>query len=128
MSPFHVMLLTFFTQIALKGKLDTPRAFKGTLSLETLRHSKDTSAIGVLRHLDTRALSTLLSRLLPLHLSKTFCCFLKLPDYSTLVMVISKWVNGGAGNALEIPVENRFFRRKESGASQRDGYKWRSCK
>ena len=46
----------------------------------------------------------------PIHLSKIFHRFLKLPFCSILAVVIGKRVNLGAGDGLEIPVEYKFFR------------------
>ena len=51
---------------------------------------------------------------LPLYLSKTFCPLFELPDYSTSVMLIGKWVNGGADDGLEIPAEYKFFWKKRT--------------
>ena len=45
----------------------------------------------------------------PIHLSRTFYRFLKLPDCSISVTVTNKRVNRGAGDGLEIPVKYRFF-------------------
>ena len=45
----------------------------------------------------------------PIHLSKIFHRFLKLPFCSISAVVISKTVNRGAGDGLEIPVEYKFF-------------------
>ena len=45
----------------------------------------------------------------PIHLPRTFYCFLKLPCCSVSATVTSKRVNRGAGDGLEIPVEYRFF-------------------
>ena len=45
----------------------------------------------------------------PIHLSKIFHRFLKLPFCSISAVVIGKRVNRGAGDRLEIPVEYKFF-------------------
>ena len=45
----------------------------------------------------------------PIHLSKKFHRFLKLPFCSILAVVIGKRVNRGAGDGFEIPVEYKFF-------------------
>ena len=45
----------------------------------------------------------------PIHLSKIFHRFLKLPFCSISAVVIGKRVNRGAGDGLEIPVEYKFF-------------------
>ena len=45
----------------------------------------------------------------PIHLSRTFYRFLKLPGCSLSVTVTTKKVNRGADDELEIPVEYRFF-------------------
>ena len=45
----------------------------------------------------------------PIHLSKIFHRFLKLPFCSISTVVIGKRVNRGAGDGLEIPVEYKFF-------------------
>ena len=45
----------------------------------------------------------------PIHLSKIFHRFLKLPFCSISAVVIGKRVNHGAGDGLEIPVEYKFF-------------------
>ena len=45
----------------------------------------------------------------PIHLSKIFYRFLKLPFSSISEVVIGKRVNRGEGEGFEIPVEYRFF-------------------
>ena len=45
----------------------------------------------------------------PIHLSKIFYRFLKLPFSSISAVLIGKRVNRGAGDGPEIPVEYRFF-------------------
>ena len=45
----------------------------------------------------------------PIHLSKIFHRFLKLPFCSISTVVIDKRVNRDARNELEIPVEYKFF-------------------
>ena len=45
----------------------------------------------------------------PVHLSKIFHRFLKLPFCSILAVVIGERVNRGAGDGLEFPVEYKFF-------------------
>ena len=45
----------------------------------------------------------------PIHLSKIFHRFLKLPFCSISAIVIGKRVNRSAGDGLEIPVECKFF-------------------
>lgn len=48
----------------------------------------------------------------PVHLSRIFYCFLKLPGYSISVWLTSKRVSHSADDGLEIPVEYKFFRDK----------------
>ena len=48
----------------------------------------------------------------PVHLSRIFYCFLKLPGYSISVTLTSKRVSHSADDGLEIPVEYKFFRDK----------------
>ena len=45
----------------------------------------------------------------PIHLSKIFYPFLKLPVSIILAVVIGKRVNRGSGDGLEISAEYRFF-------------------
>ena len=58
-SQFLVMLQTFFTQGAPKGKLGTPLRHSGTRALEALWHSKGICALCHSKHLGIRALEHL---------------------------------------------------------------------